>query len=91
MGYLHVQILPGLLEKVSLSKLNLGKRKKRQVTALCKDISQLSRLRLFWELPRTGQHHLPTSCNEIVFCLETQAFYALSETLRANIGGDLGP
>lgn len=43
MGYLHVQILPGLLdsfEKISFSRLNLEKRKKRQARALYKKSSQ---------------------------------------------------
>ena len=93
MGYVHVQILPGLLdyfEKISFSRLNLEKRKKRQVTALYKKaFPSLNRVYFFWELPRTGEHLFPTSCDETgpffaTFCLETQAFYALSQTLRAN-------
>lgn len=93
MVYLHVQILPGLLdyfEKISFSRLNLEARKERQVTALYKKtFPSLNRVHSSWELPRTGQQLFPTFCKETgpffaMFCLETQAFYALSQTLRAN-------
>lgn len=75
---------------MSLSRLSLGKRKERQATALYKkDLSQSEQGAFGLGAAKGGQHLPKTFGDEMgpffaKFCLEIQAFYGLSQSLRGN-------